>query len=392
MTRPQGYGTCGAGMRSIQGEVGPLRPSQKVAAVNPRFFQPITLYPDYLRGFYPAHPKLLAAPFQAQVDALLDGFSDLHIFSRRLKGLGFETGEAIINDLPSQGSWLRENGVPVTASTGFQDVLIAQIDEFKPDILYTTDVLALNRGLFARLKHRPKVVAGWRGFPMPAGTDLSHYDLILTSFDRIFDEAKACGARKVERFHPGFSETSPIIAAPRAQAFDVMFSGSVTGHHTRRIALLNTIADMSRDEGFSFGLFMPDAGMLSPFARSLNQAALWGPGMLRAMRNAGMVINIDIDEFGNQPPNMRLIEATGAGAFLLTPDHPDLPQFFEPGAEVETFRTPQELIAKIRYYLKEPEARLAIAERGQRRCLKDHSLAQRTPWFRDLMMAALARA
>jgi hypothetical protein len=359
-----------------------------------RFFQPVTLYPDYVRGFYPARPRLLAASHDAQVEALLDGFSDVHIFSRRLKAYGFETAHAVINDVHSQGSWLRENGIPVTGQTGFDEVLIAQIERLKPDIVYTTDVLTLSPALLARIKHKPRLIAGWRGFPLPSGADLSCYDVILTSFDRMFDEAEACGAKAVERFHPGFPEDSPVITEARTPEFDVVFSGSVTRHHARRIALLNILADLSRDPagGFSFGLFMPDARFLSPLAQSLNQTARWGPDMLRLMRNSGMVINIDIDEFGNQPPNMRLIEATGAGAFLLTPDHADLPQFFEPGSEVETFRTPNELVAKVLYYLKQPAARLEIAARGQQRCLRDHSLAVRTPVFRNILMRALDRA
>ncbi len=359
----------------------------------PRFMQLNMFYPAYLRDFYGARPKLRGMPWQAQVDALLDdGFSESHIFSRRLKAHGFETFQVAINDMASQSTWMCEHGILATAGTDFTSVALMQIDRLRPDIIYTTDVTTLDSRALARLSHRPRVIAGWRGFPFVSGADLSSYDLILTSFDRIFAEARALGAKTVERFHPGFAEDSPVISAPRTQEFDVVFSGSVTGHHGRRIALLNRLADMSNEEGFSLGLFMPDAGMLSPLARSLNRPARWGNDMLRCLRNAGMVINIDIDDFGNQPPNMRLIEATGAGAFLLTPDHPELPKFFEPGTEVETFRTPQELIAKIRYYLKEPEARRRIADAAQARCLKDHSLAQRTPWFRDLMMQALARA
>ncbi len=359
----------------------------------PSFMQLNMFYPAYLRDFYAARPKLRGMPWRAQVDALLDdGFSESHIFSRRLKAEGFETFQVAINDMASQSTWMRENGILATADTDFTGVALMQIDRLKPDIIYTTDVTTLDSRALARLHHRPRVIAGWRGFPFVAGANLSSYDLILTSFDRIFTEARALGAKAVERFHPGFAEDSPVASAARIQEFDVVFSGSVTGHHTRRIALLNLLAEMSRAEGFSFGLFMPDAGMLSPLAQSLNRPARWGNDMLRTLRNAGMVINIDIDDFGNQPPNMRLIEATGAGAFLLTPEHPDLAAFFEPGVEVETFRTPQELVAKIRYYLKDPAARQKIADAGQARCLKDHSLAQRTPWFRNIMLRALERA
>jgi len=98
----------------------------------------------------------------------------------------------------------------------------------------------------------------------------------------------------------------------------------------------------------------------------------------------------NVDAFDNQPPNMRLIEATGAGSFLLTPDHSELPSFFSPTEEIETFRTPAELMAKIRYFLSDEEAREAIALRGQQRCLKDHALSARALWLKDILIEELA--
>lgn len=135
---------------------------------------------------------------------------------------------------------------------------------------------------------------------------------------------------------------------------------------------------------------MPDAKALSPLVQNLNQPALWAHDMLRLLRSSKIVVNIDIDAFGAQPPNMRLIEATGAGAFLLTPHHPELDKFFEPGAEVETFRNANELISKIQYYLADSNAREQIARKGQERCLRDHSHKARTTWIADIFRNALA--
>ena len=89
---------------------------------------------------------------------------------------------------------------------------------------------------------------------------------------------------------------------------------------------------------------------------------------------------------------MRLIEATGAGAFLLTSHHPELGKFFTPGEEIKTFRTPQELVSKIFYYLSQPAQRDEIAARGQARCLAKHGLTKRAAWFADLMRDALKRS
>lgn len=359
-----------------------------------RFLQINTFYPAYLGDFYEARPHLIEASYDAQIDALLDdGFADSHIFTRPLRAHGFETMQVIANNGVAQGAWQKEHGL-FTGKTDSALAILQQIAHFNPDIVYTTDVETLHSGFFRRLETPPPVLAGWRGFPIPSQTDLSAYDLILTSFDRIFEEAKAHGAKHVERFHPGFPETATFIHAPREITWDVLISGTVTQQHTKRVKMINMLAEMSQDPArpFKLGLFMPNASALSPLAQSMNRGARWAHDMLRLLRSARIVVNIDVDAFGAQPPNMRLIEATGAGAFLLTSHHPDLGNFFEPGAELETFRTPQELAAKILYFLDNPAQCDDMALRAQARCLKEHGLLQRAAWFADLMRAALKRA
>ena len=92
-----------------------------------------------------------------------------------------------------------------------------------------------------------------------------------------------------------------------------------------------------------------------------------------------------VDGFDVQPPNMRVIEATGAGAFLLTNAHPELRNFFEPGKELETFANGDELIAKIRHYLAHEPERQAIARQGRARCLKERSIAVSATQFRAMV-------
>jgi glycosyltransferase involved in cell wall biosynthesis len=359
-----------------------------------RFLQINTFYPAYLGDFYDARPHLIDASYEVQIDALLDdGFSSSHIFTRPLRVHGFETMQVVANNGITQGAWQKEHGL-WTGKTDSALTVLQQIEHFKPDIVYTTDVETLHSGFFRRLNKPPPVLAGWRGFPIPPQTDLSAYDLILTSFDRIFEEATARGAKHVARFHPGFPETTPVIEEPRQIEWDVLISGTVTHQHMKRVQIIDMIADMSRDPvaPFRLGLFMPNAGALSPVAQSMNRGARWGNDMLRLLRSARIVVNIDVDAFGAQPPNMRLIEATGAGTLLLTSYHPDLSNFFEPGEEIETFRTPQEMAAKLLYLLSHPERCDAMAARARERCLRDHGLTQRAAWFAGIMRDALSRA
>lgn len=359
-----------------------------------RFLHANTFYRRYVEDFYRSNPHLVEADYDQQISAFLqDGFASAHIFSEYLREFGIETLQVIDDNPISQSAWLRQNNFEISEVLDLDDAVRLQIETFKPDIFYTTNVTHFAADFIQKLNYRPTIISGWRGFPLPQGTDLREYDLILTSFDRIFEEASACGVENIVRFHPGFDESSPVIKGERDIKWDVVFSGTVTQEHRRRMSILEVIAQLSRDpiRPFSFGLFMPNVQWLPEHIQVLNQGARWANDMLHTLRNAQIVINIDIDAFDNQPPNMRLIEATGAGAFLITPYHPELKNFFEPGVEVETFRNENELITKILYFLDSPEQCQEIAYNGQQRCLRDHNQRSRAEWFRDIFLEAVER-
>jgi spore maturation protein CgeB len=78
---------------------------------------------------------------------------------------------------------------------------------------------------------------------------------------------------------------------------------------------------------------------------------------------------------------LRDFEVPASGGFYLVEHVPEYADFFVPGKEVETWRTVNELIDKIRYYLSHEGERAAIAAAGQRRACRDHLWMHR---FSDL--------
>lgn len=75
--------------------------------------------------------------------------------------------------------------------------------------------------------------------------------------------------------------------------------------------------------------------------------------------------------------NLRMFEAAGCGAFQVTDFRPNLHEVFEPGEEIVTFVTRQELKEKVDHYLAHDEERQAIAARGRARALRDHTYERR---------------
>jgi spore maturation protein CgeB len=72
-----------------------------------------------------------------------------------------------------------------------------------------------------------------------------------------------------------------------------------------------------------------------------------------------------------------LFEATGVGTLLITDWKVNLHNMFELGKEVVAYRTPEECVDLIQYYLEHDEEREAIARAGQERTLREHTYYQR---------------
>jgi spore maturation protein CgeB len=74
---------------------------------------------------------------------------------------------------------------------------------------------------------------------------------------------------------------------------------------------------------------------------------------------------------------MRLFEATGTGAMLLTDRKKNLSELFEIGKAVVAYSSKEEAAMLVRHYLDHPEEAEQIARAEQARTLRDHTFAQR---------------
>lgn len=85
---------------------------------------------------------------------------------------------------------------------------------------------------------------------------------------------------------------------------------------------------------------------------------------------------------------LRDFEAPMSGAFYLTEVQPELDEYFQPGREVETYRDREELLDKVRFYLRRPDLARAIRSAGRARALAEHTWERRfDDLFRHLGLA-----
>lgn len=92
----------------------------------------------------------------------------------------------------------------------------------------------------------------------------------------------------------------------------------------------------------------------------------------------GAQVNVDIGRiYQLDSVPMRTFDTLACGGFLIAEHCEDLEDCFELGVEVESWKTPAELMDKCRYYLDHPERARAIADAGRTRVLRDHTIASR---------------
>ncbi|NBW41376.1 glycosyltransferase family 1 protein [bacterium] len=356
-----------------------------------KFLQIHSFYDNYLQDFYSLRPELVHQPWKQQVDTILDdGFSAAHLHARTLKNEGYTTNTIIANAYSSQIRWGLEHGLAMNEQTTEQDIVRAQIEYFRPEILYISHPIGYDSAFIASLSYRPQVVVGWRASVIPEGTDFRLFDAILSSSDACRKMALNHGAPRAIAFQPGFPEWMLEQHSGITKDVDVLFSGGFHETlHSRRINALLEVAkaplgwkgefSIHYHIGYCHRESVP-AGVLM-----YDRGALWASEMHKALASAQIVLNITGDITDGADGNMRMFEVTGAGSLLLMDHHDTLTRYFTPGEEIETFRSHEEMIEKIYFYLNNRERAETIAKKGQEKCLKLHGMRTRAREFKLIM-------
>ena len=171
-------------------------------------------------------------------------------------------------------------------------------------------------------------------------------------------------------------EPAILDALPPAPAtdIDVSFVGTVSPDHQQRIALLEAVA-----ERYDLKLFgnPPQALPASSPLHRCFQGEVWGADMYQALRRSKITLNSHIDMAGREAGNMRLFEATGVGAFLLTDFKDNLHTLFAPDREVAVWRSIDDCLAAIDRAIGDADGRAAIARAGQARTMAQHTYRHR---------------
>jgi len=379
-----------------------------------------TDYPEFLSWLYSKQPGLGQATYAEQLRARMKSlFGVADFYSGNLRRLGHEAWDIHANNEVMQRAWARENGIQVKETENaprrnfqrltleqaplrcmtrvvqpllhfvrgqglpvwFYDILAAQIEQLRPDVLLNQDMSLSSKFLRAMKQHIRLLVGQHAATCLPESKDWSCYDLVISSFRPTVEFFRQKGIRsEVSRlaFEPNVLSCLPA----ENRSHGCVFVGSFHSVHQSRTKLLETLCGRFPQ----MRIWGPGVSSLSPTSaiRSCYGGQAWGREMYEILYRSKIVVNHhgDIAPYAN---NLRLFEATGTGALLLTDWKENLREMFEPGKEVATYRGPEECIEAVSYYLEHEDARASIAHAGQQRTLRDHSYTQRMEEFVELV-------
>jgi len=392
-----------------------LRPrpagSARCAAMS-RFLIVNTDYSGFLTELYAGHPGLEHASYAEQLavrNASLFGVSDF--YPRNLVDLGHPAVEFSINNRAMQTAWAREHGLklPVASaprlvlrrgilpwlvrdqSVWMEQVLAAQIEEFRPDVVLTHSLSDLRPAFWKRTRNHYRLLAGQIASPLSTDIDLTPFDLMLSSLPNFVERFRQAGLR-AELFRLAFD---PVVLEKlqqregsdgKASTIDVSFVGSLSPHHAGRLEWLEEVCRQAPVQvwGQGVGSLPHDSAIRQAF-----RGAAWGIDMFDILHRSRISLNHHIGISGPYANNMRLYETTGVGALLLTDWKENLVEMFEPDDEVATYRTPAECVQAINYYLNHEAERAQTARAGHERTMRQHTYRQRMAQLVELVEGLL---
>jgi spore maturation protein CgeB len=351
-------------------------------------------YEEFVRGHYAAKPELLAAPFESQAASLAaELFGETQLQVDALRSLGHEALFMPVNVDSMGEAWALERGIRLprryslamrrwrglvprlTRRERWQRrvaVLGAIADSFDPDVVHVQSIEVLPAPAVDVLRKPGRLISAQTASPVVPWRELARYDVLASSLPHYVERIRAEGG--AAHYLPlAFEPTLASVLGAATRQTPVSFVGSLTPHHQQRIRLLSAI---SRRVAIDIWSSDPPTSAFDGAPVRFHGPA-WGRDMYRVLGTSRVTINVHGEHAAGYANNLRLYEATGMGALLVTEAAPNLASLFEPGVEVATYRDENELAEVVAHYADHEEEAAATAARGQARTHREHTWGRR---------------
>jgi spore maturation protein CgeB len=353
----------------------------------------------------------LPSSYMREVEKLTNfGFGTGGAYRREFEVLGWDAKICIPNSYALQNRWLMEHNYasPIAKGWSFglyaarlpfakevlhllphiQGTLYKQIVDLKPDVVFVQDLNIVTPALAKAIKKHTRLLVGEIASPLPPKPYFMHYDLIISALPTIVHQVRKWGGQS-EYLPLGFDSRWASLGKKKAssRSIDAIFVGSFSRHQPQTIPLLQQVAQVVPGLQI-YGNAEPgllESNGLSAFFRG----PAWGEQMFRLLGDSKVVVNRHGTIAGEYAVNMRMFEATGCGAALVTESKKNLSELFEPQREVLTYDDQEEAASQVLRALTNPKLLNDLSSRGQHRTLTSHSYAHRALELSEILSAKI---
>lgn len=372
-------------------------------------------YPAFLRSFYSSRPELAGGSFEENRIALRSAlFGESAFEVEALRSLGHEADDLIVNAYPLRRAWADEHDIvigperrwrfrqrrglipwvarlddgswglstrrarvpwlsPAQDESWMWSTLLAQVRDYRPDVVHIACMDLLPDRIVETIATMARLVVGQVAAELPRDRGFRDYALVVSSIPDLVERFRRDGTAAEWlplAFEPNVRRQIPEVE----RDVPVSFVGSFTGAHPGRFEVVNAVARVAPLQTWTAGRRGLPAG--SAIARTIRGQA-FGADMYRVMARSRITLNTHGPVAGHAANNLRLYEATGMGALLVTDARSNLGELFDVGTEVVAFKNPRDAGELVRHYLDHPEDARAIAAAGQARTLREHTWTDR---------------
>jgi hypothetical protein len=338
-----------------------------------RIFQNGGLYPSY-------RPRLQrltqsCTTFSDSIDTIMDDrFTSVHYLNpvhERKPEAFFTFGDSEV----LQRIWAREQGIGDNAT--LEEILLAQIEHHRADVFYNINPVRFGDDFIAKLPGCVRRTIAWRA-AAAQNANFFKYDLVVGNFHTLLEKYEQGGARTAY-FFPTYDPAMDQYAANQDRPVDILFIGTYSRHHRTRVALLEKIAAMHSELNIALHLDYSNyvrlaetpLGWFGPLrkdrrsstVKKLSRPPLFGRDLLNAISRAKIVVNGAIDVSGNERGNMRIWEALGCRAMMLS-NAGDYPANLRAGEQFLAYQHVDEVPKLISDVIDAPARSEEIANQG----------------------------
>lgn len=355
------------------------------------------------------------------------GYSDY--FTKYMKKLGNEAHDFVATFKILQKSWARDYEKKYHESNWLKEIILHQINYIQPDVIFVIDINlfdTLFRNKIRKICKKDVKIVAFHTNDIFDFKKFNDIDLFCTGIQSYVEQFQRYGFNSLLFSHAFEHTLLNEINAGQKRDYDFTFTGSlgngidafsiryqainelllytplqVWGRIDKRNYSLSSLKRMKiickinrllnnigikNDFLASIPVLRRTAyTKIDPTSPQLNEVykerlhePVFGLEYYSLLAKSKIVFNIHGEyRLGKEAVNMRLYEATGMGACLITDWKENIAQVFEPDVEIITYKNIDDCVNKVLHLLENESEREAIARAGQKRTLKEHTWENR---------------